>query len=47
MPESQWEAVYAIRPRLPPIDMEPDGTKPNCRTDPQPDFTIARSEDPV
>ena len=36
-----------IRRRLSQIDMEPDGTKPNCRKDPQPGFTIARSVEPV
>ena len=32
-PESQWEAADAIRRRLPPMDMEPDGTKPNSKKD--------------
>jgi hypothetical protein len=26
-PESQWEAAGTIRHRLPPIDIEPEGTK--------------------
>ena len=43
----EGEAADAVKRRLPPIDMEPDGTKPNCRKDPQPGFTIARSEEPV
>ena len=46
-PVSQGEAADAIRRHLPPIDIEPDGTKANCRKDPQPGFTIARSEEPV
>jgi hypothetical protein len=31
------------------MDIEPEGTKPNCRKDPQPGFTftIAHSEEPV
>jgi len=36
----EGEAADAVRRRLPPIDMEPDGTKPNSKKDPQPGFTI-------
>jgi hypothetical protein len=32
---------------LPPIDMESDGTKPDCRKEPQPGLTIDCSEEPV
>ncbi len=46
-PESQLEAADAVRHRLPPIDMEPDGTKPDCRKKPQPGLTIDCSEEPV
>ena len=35
-PESQWEAAGTFRHRLPSIDIEPEGTKPNCRKNPQP-----------
>jgi hypothetical protein len=46
-PESQLEAADAVRRRLPPIDMESDGTKPDCRKEPQPGLTIDCSEEPV
>jgi len=39
-PESQLEAADAVQRRLPPIDMESDGTKPDCRKEPQPGLTI-------
>jgi hypothetical protein len=41
------EAADAVRRRLPPIDMESVGTKPNCRKEPLPGLTIACFEEPV